>query len=169
MACLLVSVKSLERAIDLPQCEADTESMGLAYQLKQIPLSESPRTRRIPQFATLAPPAYLGEFTEFPVAIVNLHGQGTYELVKDLRRRAVDLHVRRDRDNEHDENAVACYVEANGGFDLVGYLGREDAATIAPELDAGATLRAKLLGRPWSGADARGGSVSVTVYLVPEG
>lgn len=138
------------------------------YQLnhRQIPLSSSPRAgKRIPQFETLASPAYVGDFREATSAIVNLHGQGTYDLVKELADAGIDLHVQRDLDNAHDENAVSCHLKVNGSFDLVGYLGREDAALIAPELDAGATLKAKVLGPPWSGSSSRGGSVGITIYL----
>lgn len=147
----------------------DTRDVSVvAFQLnhRQIPLSESPRaSKRVPLFPTLAPPAYLGDFTEATVAIVNLHGQGTYDLAKDLHGWGITLQVRRDLENAHDENAVGCYTKIKGNFDLVGYLCREDAAVIAPELDAGATLKGHLLGPPWSGSNSRGGSVGLTVYL----
>jgi hypothetical protein len=48
------------------------------------------------------------------------------------------LALRRDPDNEHDPNAIA--VDVPGG-DQVGWVPREIAADLAPELDAG---------RPWS-------------------
>jgi HIRAN domain len=52
------------------------------------------------------------------------------------------LELRRDPDNEHDPNAIA--VLAGGA--QVGWVPRELAAELAPELDAG---------RPWSGAALR--------------
>jgi hypothetical protein len=52
------------------------------------------------------------------------------------------LELRRDPDNEHDPNAIA--VLAGGA--QVGWVPRELAAELAPELDAG---------RPWSGAVLR--------------
>jgi hypothetical protein len=52
------------------------------------------------------------------------------------------LELRRDPDNEHDPNAIAVLA---GGVQ-VGWVPRELAAELAPELDAG---------RPWSGAVLR--------------
>jgi hypothetical protein len=49
------------------------------------------------------------------------------------------LELRRDAANEHDANAIA--VHPGGGGDQVGWVPRELAAELAPELDAG---------RPWS-------------------
>jgi hypothetical protein len=49
------------------------------------------------------------------------------------------LLLRRDRGNPHDDNAIA--VHPAGGGDQVGWVPRELAAELAPELDAG---------RPWS-------------------
>ena len=49
------------------------------------------------------------------------------------------LELRRDPGNEHDPNAIA--VHAPGGGGQVGWVPREHAEEIAPELDAG---------RPWS-------------------
>jgi hypothetical protein len=53
------------------------------------------------------------------------------------------LHLRRDPSNPHDSNAIA--VHAVGG-EQVGWVPREVAAELAPELDAG---------RPWSAAVLR--------------
>jgi HIRAN domain len=49
------------------------------------------------------------------------------------------LELRRDPDNEHDPNAIAVYPA--GGGEQVGWVPRELAVDVAPELDAG---------RPWS-------------------
>ena len=49
------------------------------------------------------------------------------------------LELRRDAANEHDPNAIAVYPI--GGGEQVGWVPRELAAELAPELDAG---------RPWS-------------------
>jgi hypothetical protein len=49
------------------------------------------------------------------------------------------LELRRDAANEHDPNAIAVYPGGGGG--QVGWVPRELAAELAPELDAG---------RPWS-------------------
>jgi hypothetical protein len=49
------------------------------------------------------------------------------------------LELRRDPDNEHDPNAIA--VHAPGGGEQVGWVPRELAAALAPDLDAG---------RPWT-------------------
>jgi hypothetical protein len=53
------------------------------------------------------------------------------------------LVLRRDADNEHDANAIA--VETGAG-ELLGFVPRELAAELAPELDAG---------RPWSAVALR--------------
>jgi hypothetical protein len=52
------------------------------------------------------------------------------------------LALRRDRDNEHDPNAIA--VDVPGG-DQVGWVPREIAADLAPELDAGRAWAAVVL------------------------
>jgi hypothetical protein len=54
------------------------------------------------------------------------------------------LELRRDPANEHDPNAVAVYPA--GGGEQVGWVPRELAAELAPELDAG---------RPWSALTLR--------------
>jgi len=73
------------------------------------------------------------------------------------------LELRRDPDNAHDPNAIAVY----GGGEQVGWVPRELAAELAPELDDG---------RPWSAVvlreqrrsprDARHG---LTMLLAPDG
>jgi hypothetical protein len=52
------------------------------------------------------------------------------------------LALRRDRDNEHDPNAVAVDVP---GADQVGWVPREVAAELAPDLDAGRAWSAVVL------------------------
>ena len=54
------------------------------------------------------------------------------------------LALRRDADNPHDPNAIA--VHAAGGGGQVGWVPRELAAALAPDLDAG---------RPWSAVSLR--------------
>jgi hypothetical protein len=54
------------------------------------------------------------------------------------------LELRRDPANEHDPNAIAVYPA--GGGEQVGWVPRELAAELAPELDAG---------RPWSALTLR--------------
>jgi hypothetical protein len=49
------------------------------------------------------------------------------------------LELRRDPANEHDSNAIAVYPA--GGGEQVGWVPREVAAELAPDLDAG---------RPWT-------------------
>jgi hypothetical protein len=60
-----------------------------------------------------------------------------------LQQEAVEpgagLALRRDHDNEHDPNAIA--VHPAGGGEQVGWVPRELAAELAPELDAD---------KPWS-------------------
>jgi len=52
------------------------------------------------------------------------------------------LELRRDVANEHDANAIAVHA---AGADQIGWIPREFAATIAPELDAGTTWTAVAL------------------------
>jgi len=56
---------------------------------------------------------------------------------------SISIHLERERDNEHDLNAVAVYaaVEGTGSF-CVGYLPKTLAALIAPLLDAGKAVGA---------------------------
>jgi HIRAN domain len=53
------------------------------------------------------------------------------------------LELRRDAANEHDPNAIA--VHSAGGGEQVGWVPRELAAELAPELDAGRPWRAVVL------------------------
>jgi len=56
---------------------------------------------------------------------------------------AVSIRLERERDNEHDRNAVAVYaaVEGKGSYHM-GYLPRTVAAFVAPLLDAGKSVGA---------------------------
>jgi len=56
---------------------------------------------------------------------------------------AISIHLERERDNEHDRNAVAVYaaVEGKGAYHM-GYLPRALAAFIAPLMDAGKAVNA---------------------------
>jgi HIRAN domain len=60
-------------------------------------------------------------------------------LASDLVAPASPLELRRDPENPHDPNAIAVHPAAGG--EQVGWVPREVAAEIAPDLDAG---------RPWS-------------------
>lgn len=53
------------------------------------------------------------------------------------------LELRRDRGNEHDANAIAVYPAAGG--EQVGWVPRELAAELAPDLDAGRSWSAVVL------------------------
>jgi hypothetical protein len=56
---------------------------------------------------------------------------------------AVSIHLERERDNEHDRNAVAVYAAVAGRESFcVGYLPRTVAAFVAPLLDAGKAVGA---------------------------
>jgi hypothetical protein len=78
------------------------------------------------------------------------------------------LELRREPDNEHDENAIAVEVErsgAAGGGGRLGFVPRELAAELAPRIDAG---------EPWSAvvlrehrASPRDPRTSVTILLAP--
>ncbi len=73
------------------------------------------------------------------------------------------LELRRDADNAHDANAIA--VHASAGGEQVGWVPRELAAELAPDLDAGRPWAAVVLReqRP-SPHDARSG---LTMLLAP--
>ena len=74
------------------------------------------------------------------------------------------LVLRRDRDNPHDPNAIAVHA-AKGEGEQVGWVPRELAAELAPELDAGSPFSAVVLReqRP-SPRDPRSG---LTMLLAP--
>jgi HIRAN domain len=72
------------------------------------------------------------------------------------------LELRRDPDNEHDPNAIAVHVRAG---DQVGWVPREIAESLAPELDAGKPWSALVLREQRaSPRDARNG---ITMLLAP--
>ena len=72
------------------------------------------------------------------------------------------LTLRREADNEHDRNAIAVQTAAG---ELLGWVPREVAAQVAPELDAGRPWAAVVLReRRASPRDARTG---LTMLLVP--
>lgn len=135
--------------------------------LAAIPLSSAPRAPRIvPQFRSLALPAYLGDFRTLTTRIVGLHARDTYDLAKDVAEEGLVLEVARDVDNEHDDNACLCQLRVNGTPELVGYVDAEDSSELAEAIDAGAVLRARPTGQPpWSGRESKGGSLDVEVYL----
>jgi hypothetical protein len=73
------------------------------------------------------------------------------------------LTLRRDPDNEHDPNAIAVHPE--GGGEQLGWVPREIAVDLAPELDAG---------RPWTAvalrerrASPRDPRTGLTMLLAP--
>jgi HIRAN domain-containing protein len=91
------------------------------------------------------------------------HGEA---LADDARARPGDpLELRRDPANEHDPHAIA--VHPAGGGEQLGWVPREIAAQIAPEIDAG---------KPWSAlvlreqrASPRDPRTGLTMLLAPTG
>ena len=86
------------------------------------------------------------ELVERGLQVVGVAGAGRHHsepLQSDGAAPGRELRLRRDPDNPHDENAVA--VDELGGAQ-VGWVPRETAEQLAPELDAG---------RPWSAAVLR--------------
>jgi hypothetical protein len=82
------------------------------------------------------------ELAERGLRVVGVAGAARHHrdaLVSEAVAPARPLELRRDPGNPHDPNAIA--VHAAGGGEQVGWVPREVAAEIAPELDAG---------RPWS-------------------
>jgi hypothetical protein len=78
--------------------------------------------------------------------VVGVAGAGRHHaevLREDAAAPGRPLELRRDPANEHDPSAIAVHV---AGGDQVGWVPREVAAELAPELDAG---------RPWSAAVLR--------------
>jgi hypothetical protein len=74
--------------------------------------------------------------------VVGVAGAGQHHaaaLVTDAAEPGRRLELRRDLGNPHDENAIA--VHGDGGGEQLGWVPREVAAELAPELDEG---------RPWS-------------------
>jgi len=72
------------------------------------------------------------------------------------------LNLRRDVANEHDANAIAVHA---AGADQIGWIPRELAATIAPELDAGTTWTAIVLRE--ARRSPRDPRLGLTVLLAP--
>jgi HIRAN domain len=82
------------------------------------------------------------ELRERGLRVVGVAGAGRHHadgLASDAVAPGSPLELRRDRENEHDPNAIA--VHPAGGGEQVGWVPRELAEEIAPELDAG---------RPWA-------------------
>jgi hypothetical protein len=81
------------------------------------------------------------ELTERGLHVMNVAGAGRHHAEAIASSDAVApgrrLELRRDPENEHDPNAIAVLA----GGDQVGWVPRELAAELAPELDAG---------RPWT-------------------
>ena len=137
-----------------------------AYALREIPLSSAPRqTRRIPLIEVPTGPLFSGEFETVFGYVVNLHGQGTYELAKQLATDNVPLLFERDYENEHDPNAVKAYTVSTRGRDFVGYVDSDTAAAIAGDLDKGAELIAYPQGWPRGGSGRRGGQLEISIDL----
>jgi len=82
------------------------------------------------------------ELTARGLHVVGVAGAGAHHaeaLASDAAAPGKQLELRRDPDNPHDPNAIA--VHPAGGGEQLGWVPRELAAELAPELDAG---------RPWS-------------------
>jgi hypothetical protein len=82
------------------------------------------------------------ELVERGLRVMGVAGAGQHHaeaLASDAAQPGRPLELRRDPGNPHDENAIA--VHGAGGGDQLGWVPREAAAELAPELDAG---------RPWS-------------------
>jgi hypothetical protein len=74
------------------------------------------------------------------------------------------LRLRRDRENEHDANAIA--VETDAG-EVLGFVPRELAAEIAPQMDAGEAYSALVLRE--QRATPRDPRTGLTMLLAPAG
>jgi hypothetical protein len=132
-----------------------------------VALSDTPHAPRlVPLLRSL--PRYLGSFSTLSSRVVGVHVQKTWGLAVKIAEEGRELELERDVGNQHDANAVACYLPACGDRDrvLVGYLDAVDAALIAPELDAGAPLRARpTADAPVAGAGSKGGALDIEVFL----
>jgi HIRAN domain-containing protein len=73
------------------------------------------------------------------VGVAGAAGHHAEALASDAAEPGRRLELRRDLANPHDENAIA--VHGEGGGEQLGWVPREVAAELAPELDAG---------KPWS-------------------
>lgn len=137
---------------------------ALAYHA-QIPLSDSPRERRLPTFHSLGTPALEYDFAPTYGTVVNLHGSGGWDLAKSLAGLGQELALTRDLGNEHDENAVAVIADCGQGPERLGFLDRETARQVAVKLDLGYPLVAVAVGRPWAGRSSKGGSMELEIRL----
>jgi hypothetical protein len=113
---------------------------------------------------------YLGrdapELAERGLRTVGVAGAGLHHssaLQSDGAAPGSALELRRDPDNEHDPNAIAVHVS---GGDQVGWVPREIAAELAPQIDAG---------EPWSALVLREQRTSpraprdgITMLLAPD-
>jgi len=137
-----------------------------AYALRDISLSDAPRqTRRVPLFEVLSGPVYSGQFEVTYGCVVNLHGQGTYDLAKEIAADLSPLFLERDYENGHDPNAVRAFLGEGAEREFVGYVDADTAQQIAREMDKGAELVAVAQGRPMSGRNNRGGQVEIQIGL----
>jgi hypothetical protein len=73
------------------------------------------------------------------VGVAGAAGHHAAALASEVAEPGRRLELRRDLANPHDENAIA--VHGDGGGEQLGWVPREVAAELAPELDAG---------KPWS-------------------
>jgi hypothetical protein len=86
------------------------------------------------------------QLAERGLKVAGVAGAGAHHaeaLQQESVKPGAELSLRRDRDNEHDDNAIA--VHPAGGGEQLGWVPREPAAELAPELDAGKTWSAVVL------------------------
>lgn len=62
------------------------------------------------------------------------------QIICDHVRAGSSFILRREPKNQHDPNAIAITVPTPLGFQQIGYLGRSDAAWLAPKIDAGLAI-----------------------------
>jgi HIRAN domain len=87
------------------------------------------------------------ELAERGLRVAGVAGAGRHHasaVATDAAEPGRPLELRRDRANPHDENAIA--VHGDGGGEQLGWVPREIAAELAPDLDEG---------RPWSAVALR--------------
>jgi hypothetical protein len=103
---------------------------------------------------------------ELGLRVAGVAGAGAFHaeaLQNELVKPGEPLELRRDRDNPHDPNAIAVYP-ARGG-EQVGWVPREVAAELAPELDAGNQWSAVVLRE--QRASPRDPRTGLTMLLAP--
>jgi hypothetical protein len=86
------------------------------------------------------------QLAERGLRVAGVAGAGAHHaeaLQQEPVKPGAELTLRRDRDNEHDDNAIA--VHPAGGGEQLGWVPRELAAELAPELDAGKAWSAVVL------------------------